>query len=268
MHFHTIYIGVNYKTPQKTIEWARSIKKTNPNSLVVVVDNSSNDAFDLEKEIEGIALYIDSGGNLGYFNGAAFGLHKIEQIYTFEWIVVSNVDLILKTENIDQILDRFSDASIVAPGIISYDTGFDKNPYRLSRPSKRSIKIKKIAFSNIVFYNIYGFLSRLRNEAIKKKHKETKKCEEGTKIYLPYGAVIFFSNKYFESGCKIDFPLFLFGEELFVAEQANKKNQNIIYVPSIEFENYEHASTSNLSSNSVNKRNYKAMKFILEEFYN
>ena len=268
MHYHTVYIGVNYKTPLRTIEWANSILTTNPSSLVVVVDNSRNDNPHLKEELGSTIMYVDTGSNLGYFNGAAFGLHRIEQIHSFDWVVVSNVDLVLKTEKVDEILDDYKKAAVVAPGIISYDTGFDKNPYRINRPTKRSVEIKKIAFSNAVTSKIYVLLSRYRNSIIQKKHLTEKKCDEGSSIYLPYGAVMFFSKQFFTSGCIIDFPLFLFGEELYVAEQVYKEKLDIIYVPSIEFINFEHASTSHLNSNSVNKRNFLAMKYILDNYYN
>lgn len=267
MHYHTVYIGVNYKTPDKTIQWVENVSSTNSESLVVVVDNSASDNPQLKDEVENKALYIDSGDNLGYFNGAAYGLHEIEKEHTFNWVVVSNVDLLLKTTRVDDILDRYKEAGVVAPAIISFDTGFDKNPYRLKRPSKHAVLIKKFAFSNQVFSSIYSLISDFRNSVIRKRHTEVKKCAEGTPIYLPYGAVLFFSKAFFDRGCRIDFPLFLFGEELYVAEQVRSSGLAIVYVPSIEFINYEHASTSKLSNKAVNKRNYDAMKFILKEYY-
>lgn len=268
MHYHTIYIGVNYKTPEKAIEWVNSIHATNPGSLIVLVDNSSEHDKELCENVKEKAIYIDSHNNLGYFNGAAYGLHEIEKKYSFDWIVVSNVDLRLNTTNVDYLLDKFNKAGVIAPSITSYDTGLDKNPYRLHRQSKRAVQIKKISFSNRIFANFFSSLSNFRNKLIRIKYKKKKKCEEGTAIYLPYGAALFFSAKYFSSGCKIDFPLFLFGEELYVAEQARRAGVNIVYVPSIEFINYEHASTSKLSNEVIIRRNYDAMKFILEEFYN
>ena len=267
MHYHTIYIGVNFKTPEKAIEWVNSIHATNPKSLIVLVDNSSSHNQELYEKIKEKAVYIDSHENLGYFNGAAYGLHEIGKKHSFDWLAVTNVDLKLCTTNVDGLLDRYANAGIVAPSIISYDTGFDKNPYRLHRQSKKSVLIKKYAFSNRLFASIYSSLSAVRNYLIRINHKEGKKCDEGTAIYLPYGAAFFFSSKYFNTGCSIDFPLFLFGEELYVAEQARRAGIDIVYVPSIIFMNYEHASTSKLSSKSICRRNYDAMKFILDEFY-
>lgn len=267
MYYHTVYIGVNYNTPDKALEWADSIYKTNPESLIVIVDNSKIENLDLKIKINKFGIYKWSGKNLGYFNGAAYGLHSIEEEYIFDWVVVSNVDIKLVTKNVDCILDKFPNAGVIAPGIISYDTGFDKNPYRLNRSSKKTLMIKKIAFSNSLFALIYGMISNLRNAIIRKKYRDVEKCNEGEKIYLPYGAVLYFSKCFFDKGCFIDFPLFLFGEELFVAEQCIKANVDILYVPSIRFLNYEHASTSLLSSNTVRKRNYEAISYLLKEFY-
>lgn len=271
MHYHTVYIGVNYKTPEKALSWVDSIFETNGSSLIVVVDNSKNDNPHLEKAVGGgrKALYIDSGGNLGYFNAAAFALEKIKQQNTFDWVAVSNVDLCLQTSNVDDILDNYENAGVVAPSIISFDTGNDKNPYRINRASKKALIIKRVAFSNRFFFKVYSILSDIRNRSImhKKKKLEAIKYSDSFPIYLPYGAVLFFSNHFFKKGCELNFPLFLFGEELFVAEQARRAGLEIVYVPAIRFLNYEHASTSKLNVDLIRECNHKAMKFILEKYY-
>lgn len=271
MYFHTVYIGVNYKTPDKALEWINAIKSTNNNSLVVLVDNSRDYNTGLEAEIRSLqyldVLYLDAEANLGYFNGAAFGYHYIKEQYSFQWVIVCNVDIVIETNDIDSILDEFPDAGVIAPAIISVDSGFDKNPYRLFRTSKRVMKLKKIVFSNLLLAKVYGMVSSIRNELIKNKYTEVSKCEEGTRIYLPYGACFIFSEKFFASGCKLDYPLFLFGEELYIAEQCREKELEIVYVPRIRFLNFEHASTSKLTSTFVIKKNMEAMDFILKNYY-
>lgn len=271
MHFHTVYIGVNYKTPDKAIEWIKAIKATNNNALVVLVDNSREGNTELEAEIHSLqyldVMYLDAEANLGYFNGAAFGYHHIKERYSFQWVIVCNVDIVIQTNNIDSILDEFSDAGVIAPAIISEDSGFDKNPYRLSRTSKRIMQFKKIVFSNLLLAKVYGIASSIRNGLIKNKYTEVSKCEEGTRIYLPYGACFIFSERFFTSGCKLDYPLFLFGEELYIAEQCREKGLDIVYVPRIRFLNFEHASTSKLTNAFITKKNKEAMTFILKNFY-
>lgn len=264
-----VFIGVNYKTEEKTISWIKSIHDKNPFASIIVVDNSKADNPNLTKQIDELNIhnvqYIDPGSNLGYFNGAAAGYHQLAE--DSDWVVVSNVDIELDSFDMDVYLEKYKDVGVIAPSIISIESGFDKNPYRLYRPSRKMVLIKKIAFSNAMFAVLYSFLSRIRSRIIINQHIDVAKCDEGTSIYLPYGACFIFSKNYFDKGCQIDFPLFLYGEELYVAEQSRRAGIDIIYVPSIRFMNHEHASTSSLMKHTVRKYNYEAMKYILEEFY-
>jgi GT2 family glycosyltransferase len=275
MYFEKIYIGINYKTPEKVIRWMNSIIRNDFNQLIIIVDNSGSENIGLPKKIRQIgyknAIYLDTGKNLGYFNGAEYAYKYIKSFkFTFAWMIVSNVDVELNSMLSSEILRKYendSNIGVLAPAIISVDTGLDKNPYRIYRAVKRNLIIKKFVFSNILLASIYGILSKIRNLILNISRQRQVLVKEGDAIYLPYGACLIFSNKYFKSECKIDYPLFLFGEELYVAEQCREKNLKIIYSPGIKFLNYEHASTAQLSNKFVVECNYRSMSFILKTFY-
>ncbi|MDE6024405.1 MAG: glycosyltransferase [Lachnospiraceae bacterium] len=274
MHYKQIYIGINYQTPEKTVNWVDKLRNQVVDTLIIVVDNSYSDNPLLEKQLQDLkinnVLYLNTNDNLGYFNGASYALNYVqEKGDTFDWLIVSNVDIELESENIVDILNEYdkTDIGVVAPGIISVDGGYDKNPYKIQRCTKGHMYIRKIAFSNMLFANIYSGLVRLKNKLVVKALDGENKCQEGTEIYMPYGACIYFNKKYFEHGGKISIPLFLFGEELFVAETCKKLGLKIIYVPRIRFKNYEHASTSKLANKRIVKYNYKAICFIIKEFF-
>lgn len=271
-NYQIIYTGINYKTEEKTINWVKSINKMDSKSLIIVVDNSGSDNPKLQEKLEKLEIlnliYIDTKENLGYFNGAEkayeFVLsHRIK----FEWFVVSNVDIALETQDPEKILGKYKDAAVVAPKIESCIDGFDKNPYRIDRSSKKTMIFKKNFFRFYPLATLYNKLSSKYNSSIKKEYTNKPKCPEGTKIYLPYGACFIFNKLFFEKGGTIKYPFFLFGEELYIAEQCRTIGLDIKYVPSVKFINFEHASTGSLPSKYIIKQNYKIYKYILDKYY-
>lgn len=270
MNYKMVYIGVNFHTPNEAMMWIESIKPEN--QLIIIVDNTENKDFRLKHLIENYEktnlIYLDTKANLGYLNAANYGYqYLVWKKVDFEWIVVSNVDVELVSHNCFDVLDEYNYAGIIAPGIISKDSDIDKNPYRMRRGSKRNMLIKKIAFSNVLFYSIFNGVSVLRNKIMYKKLDGQKKCEDGTHIYLPYGACMYINKLFFEKGGTIEFPLFLFGEELYLAEQCRSLNLPIVYASKIRYLNYEHASTSKLKSKYVVECDYKAISYILDKYY-
>lgn len=263
-----VYIGINYKTDEKTLSWVSSILRHDKNSLILLVDNTEGRQTDLGQKLNALnkqIVYLDTNANTGFLGGAYFGYDYLQRNnISFDWIFVSNVDLLLDSDNPGTFLEKYNDYEVVAPKIQSFATGLDHNPYRLNRLSKKQMLIKKIIHSNMFFATLYSGISKRRGEKIKQQNSV---LPEGTTMYMPYGACMAFNKSFFAAGGTIKYPLFLFGEEMFVAEQCFKLGLKIVYVPSIKFIDFEHASTSALPSSFVVKNNYEAMKFILNEFY-
>lgn len=268
--YRLIYVGVNFHTPDKALKWIQSVIRDQ--GLVIVVDNTENKDFTLKEKIQNLnyldVVYLDTKDNLGYLNAAQYAYqHILANSLEFEWLVVSNVDVELISSKTFEILCEYRDAAIVAPEIFSKELQIDKNPYRLRREKKINLFIKKIAFSNILFYSLYNIMALCKNKIIYKNLDGKRKCEEGETIYLPYGACFYINQLFFMQGGTINYPLFLFGEELFLAEQCRELGLAIKYVPRIKYINYEHVSTSRLKSSFVAKCDYNAITYILDRYY-
>jgi len=66
---------------------------------------------------------------------------------------------------------------------------------------------------------------------------------------------------------EFDYPVFLFGEEIYFGEIAKKNNLGVRYMPEIKVIDYDHASTKKLGSKS-NRYNYDAINKLIGMFYN
>jgi GT2 family glycosyltransferase len=101
-----------------------------------------------------------------------------------------------------------------------------------------------IFFQNYYFYNMYVCLSRAKSWLSPLRRflgSSFPKKEEI--IYAPHGSCIVFGRHYFEAGGTFDHPVFLFNEELFVAEMALAKGLGVMFCPSLEIWDEEHAGT-------------------------
>lgn len=273
MIYEMIFVGINYKTPQETLKWVKSILNSfSDKTIILVVDNSYYENTSLEKELEKIdnVIYLIPGENLGYFNGANFALEYLNtNKYLFKWLMISNVDLELKTSDVLAQLKKYehTNVGVIAPAIISTSSGIDKNPYRVKPYSKEHIYLKKILYSNFLFSSIYEILAKIKCNLKHHKIRMQSTMNSDKEIYLPYGACFIFSRRYFEGGGKIKMKTFLYGEEIFVAEWCRRLGLSVFYVPAIIIKNHEHASTSLLKEQQKRKMNYAVAKYILDEFF-
>src|SRR3989442_12924430 len=70
----------------------------------------------------------------------------------------------------------------------------------------------------------------------------------GEFIYAPHGAFFIFSRRYFEAGGYLDGNLFLYGEEISVAEICRSLGLPVIYEPSLFVVHNERRSTGHVFS--------------------
>jgi GT2 family glycosyltransferase len=71
----------------------------------------------------------------------------------------------------------------------------------------------------------------------------SKSYDSDMQIYAPHGSIFIFRRAFFEHGGNIRFPYFLFGEEIYIAEQVKEKGGKILYAPELNIIHNEHTST-------------------------
>jgi GT2 family glycosyltransferase len=240
---------------------------------VIIADNSSefiqisnNDRymFDLK--------HISTHDNLGYIGAVTYAI-KEQNITLKDWdlLIVSNVDLLLDLSFFQELyssyLNKQDFIGWIAPCIYSKHEKRDRNPKIMQRPTMDRMSLLCYLYKYPILYDIYTHtLYKL------KKHQQNhwKAENEGDGyIYAGHGSFMIFTNGFIrEYNNNIVYPSFLFGEEIFFAEEILKKDLKVKYCPNIIVYDDEHISTGRLNKRSVYQYNYNSMHYLKETYFN
>ncbi len=276
-----LVICVNYNSDKETLFFAEDAftQASGCNLDLVVVDNSditSNNYLEtaLSEASERHAkraFYFKASRNLGYFGAARFGLSRYLLSNSMpEWIIVSNVDIkFLSNDFLSQLINKRYGESVVAvaPSIISGLDGRDQNPLMTYRPHRSKMLFYKFIYGSVVLVNVYQLLSVIKNWARVRFSSIDKKPSQLKTIYAPHGSFIIFNKRYFEKNGGLDFPGFLFGEEIFVAETARALGLNIVYDPSLQLLHNEHMTTGIFWSRLKARHQFASIKYLSDRYF-
>lgn len=264
-----ILFCINYNSFESLINYLNSINIAYNNVtdklelIVVIVDNSNKFKKVNTKNYSFNVIHIETKSNLGYFGGFSYGIKKCkENIKTFNYIMVSNVDLIMNQDFFNKLvyLKTEPDVGCIAPSIISKKEKIDRNPKILKRYSVKSLKKLMLMYKFPILYYMYRLLFYTKRR--KKVNHESEQI-----IYGAHGAFMIFKNNFSDFLSNFVYPTFLFGEEIFCAEHLRLNNLKTIYKKELVVYDSEHISTSKMKKKYYFECNYNALKTIIKEFY-
>ena len=258
-----LIITVNYKDSEPTEHLIKSIIncKINRNIKMLIIDNESSESsfcsLELLREKTNLDIeIIRSTKNTYYWGGINLGLNKFyNNEKDYEWIIACNNDIEFNDIYFFQKLKNLKEShySIIAPKIISSLTNKDLNPF-LAEP---------LSFIYDIYYNLY-YLNFFTSKIVRrighliKSLKKISKINDSSnnQIYAPHGSCIIFNKLFFSNGGFLDTGFTMYGEEVSIAEIANKIKSFIYYVPSLSLIHNEHQSTrkSSLKSNFLHSK--------------
>lgn len=231
-----------------------------------VADNS-------EREIQDISLpstqnvrpkvfpFHENAGYLGAVQKMmqAIGADQLEQ---YDYAAISNVDLVMEEDALLCLseIPLTCQAGWLAPALLSEQEGRDRNPAVMNRYSARRLRLLRLMFR-------YPLLVAAYRATAYKRHRAPRQAEEGTECYAGHGSFMLLTSNYFRL-CGIPrFPMFLFGEELYLAEQCRLHRLSVVYCPSVRIRDREHASVSKIPSADKCRYNRESLGYILQTFY-
>ncbi len=269
-----LFFVINYNTDDHVIRLLESIitanKFTNFNINVHVIDNSKKtkddeDTFRKRVQLKGAFLH-SSGDNLGYFGCIPIAQNILEQ-YETDCVVYCNSDLYLNVDFFNELKSVLNYKGVVAPSIISIEEGFDQNPKYINRLSRVKMYRLRIIFSNSFIYSLYFGIYRFKELlfSISSKRKQGLPTQIFS-IYAPHGAIFIFTEVSFFKNL-LPYPCFLFGEEIYIAEEAMRNGLNIYYTPRVKVFDSRHASINKLSNNYIRKLHYRSIDYLLKKYY-
>lgn len=292
-HPTIVVVAVTYESDESALRFVRNVSAvSNDDSVnIVVVDNSlrddSRDFFEGVLEANSSTLCVKPAANLGYFGGANYGLQAyLKNRQDFEWVIISNVDIEFSDDFFIRLreMESVEGVGVVAPSIWSHKSLRDQNPKMLHRPSKRKMRFYRLLYRSFITMNIYGLFSLFMHYLIHVLRLQRPPQLSGARnvhpvpemedrsngwesIYASQGACVVFSRRYFDRGGSLDYPMFLFYEEIFVAETVRKLGLSILYNPSLKLFHEDHLSTGLFRSRKMGAYVSNSINHIVDTYF-
>lgn len=261
-----LIVCVNYNSYDELCGYLHSVDKSASNVQddlqldVIIADNSSLKEVVDSSVYKYIRVKQVELQNLGYLGGAQAIINNVENPTQYNYIIISNVDLQFENETVKQLRDFEVGDNVawVSPSIYSEKYHKNLNPNILSRYKYWKLFLLKLTYNKLFFriYTKYYF----SNKDMNVNYPEME-------IYAGHGSFVILTSNFFKNYSRLDYPVFLYGEELYIAELIYKKNMKVVYTPSIKLKTTGGVSTSKIPSNSFFRYNKEAINFILNKFY-
>lgn len=255
-----LVICVNYHNEKETQEFVLDLLGLESNELlrILVIDNGRgknlNKALNEIRKLDSRVQVLKARKNMGYLGAAQWGLREfLSKEPLPDWVMVSNTDIrMCQYDFLTRLFLYYpNDApAVIAPSILSMSSLRDQNPYMVHRPSKMRMKFYKRVFNYYYGYLLYELFSTAKDKLIKNMvrsisvilGKRNFAKLKPRRIYAPQGSFMIFHKIYFDMGAGFDYGVFLFGEEIFVAESARHFGLTVRYDPRLRIMHKRHST--------------------------
>lgn len=259
-----IFSVVTYRSSEDLIDLLNSIGKYVKSSYRVIIVNNFYDD-DSENEIKTISVRYDcdfiSVPNMGYGTGNNIAIDYALKNYTFEYLIVSNPDIVIKRFD-DNNLQKTCD--VIAPEIITV-SGNKQNPMTvLDIPFANNLiywglkrKKKPLFIAGILVNKIIRMLARfIYIISPKKNHR----------IYMVHGSFLLLSYRVLKKLAPIyDEKIFLFAEENYLAIRFKRNGIKSWYTNYIQVLHKEDGSMK--FRDDVNEQLRTSNIYVYENYY-
>ena len=237
--------------------------------VVVLVAYSSSVKHHFEKNnLKAIQYYVYIVDNVGYINSAQAAIENYskEQIESFDFTIVSNVDICLAYDFFIQLITTpTQQVAWIAPRIYTPSSKSEENPYALHRYSKRKLKTLHFMYSHPWLLMCHKHFTHL---LVGWKRKKDSSIKDVRKIYAGHGSILIFTRPFMQHIFPSNYPFFLYGEELYFAELALSLDMQTVYNPYIFVNNCSaHISTSHLKFAKICEYGKQAISYIITKYY-
>ncbi len=262
--YNNIFVILTYKNYEDLKECIDSIKEKVSSYKIIVVnsyfdDETMNIFESIAKENNCDFINVE---NKGYSYGNNVGIDFALKNYYFDYLVVSNPDIIVKDYN-QEVLTNNTKYGIIAPKIIAR-SGKLQNPMCVRR-SKLSCKLEYKGFKkDSKFWIMFGIGINKINRTLKTFFHFNKK--KPYKIYAAHGSFVLLKKDAIQKLYPVyDENMFLFGEESVLAEKAKQKGILIGQFNSIVV-NHKEDGSMKLADFSINDELKKSNIYFYENY--
>lgn len=263
-----LIIAVNYNSYKELYAYLQSIEEAVANMAidceveVYVADNSLVKSEIDKQSYHNFELNIVSLDNMGYFGAAFYVVNNLVCIDQYKYVIISNVDISLERDCLQKLLCLNIPNHVVWLSPYRYSEKYDM-PLCVER-DKRIPKWKILLF--LLVYKFYLF-QIIQSYFTIHKYKNKRIYPFTKRIYSGCGSCFILTSYFFKYYPKLSYPVFLYGEEIFLAELLREKGLEAYYVPSVKIRNIGSVSTGLLGKKKLCLYNYKAIKYLYYRFY-
>lgn len=260
-----LIVCVNYNSYTELEAYLKSIDRAaglcEQVSVRVVVADNSTKPQPLGVALPHVRLEVRPLGNLGYFGAAAAVLNEDATVPACDYVAISNVDLVMQDDFFQKLaVCKFAEnVGWVAPCLYLTASGRDRNPLRMHRPSKRRLQWLCLMFRFPILQWLY------LNTIFKRKkyvHDWTPR-----NVWEGNGGFILLTRRYFEHYPRLDYPVFLYGEELYMAERMERAGLAVYYYPELRLNDAGSVSTSKMAPKTKSLLSVKALQYAINRNY-
>lgn len=203
--------------------------------------------------------------NLGYFGGAFEILNDLKDISVYDYIIISNVDISFQIDFFERLSKLILDSNV---GWLA--------PFRYStinnQPLATGIKKKRIPRWKFVMLKLYFkmpiFVKWRWNRQKKMRFKTPSDIVfKHQEIFYGCGSCFILTKEFFKIYSKIWYPVFLYGEEIFIAELCKDANLKVLYNPDLKLDEVGSVSTGKVNIKNICKYNFEGLKYNYNKFY-
>lgn len=261
-----LIVPVNYNSYKSLDAFLESVVKAHIENCndqyleVAIADNSSNKQ-DIElPAVENLKASVVKLDNLGYLGGALHVINNTVDVSVYDYVAICNVDLTVAPDFFQKLEKTKFDTNIgwIAPSIYSSFEERDRNPKILHRPSKKRMTLLKMMYRFPVLHKLYT------NTLYKRKKFAS---HNPGIIYGGHGSFMMLTREFFKRNKNLCYPVFLFGEEIFLAELCRISQLTTYFCPDLQVLDCEHVSTGEMKSEFYYKCNHDAIAYLLKEYY-
>lgn len=243
----------NYIDTSDFIESINALRQSYVDISCVIVDNSDDavvrERIDKLASIYGFLRVLRPPFNLGYFG--AFNFYFAECAPSgSDVIVLCNNDLIFSIDFVENFRSTkyYDDIYVVCPDVVTLD-GVHQNPHSLRRRSHLQILKFDLYFSAYSVACLLRIVQRGMRTLWKIKRKRNP--APAGYLHMGVGACYILLPVFFSKFRKLDFPHFLYGEEVYLTNQVHSVGGKLYYDPELKVRHKESATLSKLPARTT-----------------
>lgn len=267
---------VNYRTYDVLYEYLKSIDNATKQVCegckveVCIADNTTTEFQDIRYDFPTFQLKVfPYHKNYGYMGGAVQMIKDLGEshVISFDFVIVSNVDIELDELFFKDLLSYdYKDVGWIVPSVYRTRNNYsNENPFQTSKPTRSKLDAVISLYKYPFIYGLYEAFSKFKNS--KQSQGVMVKEESPYPIYAGMGSIFVFTQQMVEKTYPMEFPCFMYGEEIYYGYLVAKYGLKTVFYPTIKVYDIGSVSTSKLGNSRKCRMNYESLKKLREIIY-